>query len=313
MTNFCGAEFIPNYATLTHELRQLTKKKKNTQWSWTERHTECLKNIKESLSRACSLAYFDPNKHTEIHTDASPVGISAVLSQNGRIVQFASRALSAVEQRYSQTEREALAITWACEHFHIYIFGAPFTVFRDHRPLTSIFNNTRSQLSARIERWVLRTQPYDMTVIYRPGHDNPADYLSRHPTHQPPSDREQKIAEEYINYILSTSTPKAMTINEVATKTARDKTLTTVIQAILTNKWHGVEDGINKATFHTLHANRAELSLAHKDSIILKGHGIVLPEALQNRAVKIAHAGHQGIVKTMALLRGRSGLKTCSL
>ena len=123
-----------------------------------------------------------------------------MLSQNGRIVQFASHALSAVEQRYSQTEREALSITWACEHFHIYIFGAPFTVFTDHKPLTSIFNNTRSQLSARIERWVLRTQPYDMTVIYRPGHENPADYLSCHP-----SDREQKIAEEYINYILSTN------------------------------------------------------------------------------------------------------------
>ena len=54
-----------------------------------------------------------------------------------------------------------------------------------------------------------------------------------------------------------------MTIDEVAMETAKDKTLTTVIQAILTNKWHGVEDGINKATFHTLHANRAELSLAH--------------------------------------------------
>ena len=148
-----------------------------------------------------------------------------------------------------------------------------------------------------------------MTVIYRPGHDNPADYLSRHPTHLPPSDREQKIAEEYINYILSTSTPKAMTIDEVAMETAKDKTLTTVIQAIITNKWHGVEDGINKATFHTLHANRAELSLAHKDSIILKGHQIVLPEALQNRAAKIAHAGHQGIVKTMALLREKVWFK----
>ena len=77
-----------------------------------------------------------------------------------------------------------------------------------------------------------------MTVIYRPGHDNPADYLSRHPMHLPPSDREQKIAEEYINYILSTSTPKAMTIDEVAMETAKDKTLTTVIQAILTNKGH---------------------------------------------------------------------------
>ena len=148
-----------------------------------------------------------------------------------------------------------------------------------------------------------------MTVIYRSGHDNPADFLSRHPTHLPPSDREQKIAEEYINYILSTSTPKAMTIDEVATETAKDKTLTTVIQAIHTNKWYGVENGINKATFHTLHANRAELSLAHKDSIILKGHRIVLAEALQNRAVKIAHAGHQGIMKTMALLREKVWFK----
>ena len=251
----------------------------------------------------------DLNKHTEIHTDASPVGIFDVLSQNGRIVQFASRALSAVEQRYSQTEHEPLDITWACEHFHIYIFGAPFTVFTDHKPLTSIFNNTRSQLSARIECWVLRTQPYDMTVIYSHVVWLCSDYLSRHPTRLPSSDREQKIAEEYIDYILSTSTPKAMTIDEVATETAKDKTLTTVIQAILTNKWHGVEDGINKVTFLTLHANRAELSLAHKDSIILKGRRIVLPEALQNRAAKIAHAGHQGIVKTMALLREKVWFK----
>ena len=148
-----------------------------------------------------------------------------------------------------------------------------------------------------------------MTVIYRPGHDNPADYLSRHPTHLPPSDREQKIAEEYINYILLTLAPKTMTIDEVATEAAKDKTLTIVIQAILTNKWHGVEDGINKATFHTLHSNRAKLSLAQKDSIILKGHPIVLPKALQIRATKIAHAGHQGIVKTMDLLREKVWFK----
>ena len=231
-----------------------------------------------------------------------------MLSQNGQMIQFASQALSAVEQRYSQTEREALAITWAHEHFHIYIFGAPFTVFTDHKPLTSIFNNTCSQLSARIEHWVLRTQPYDMTVIYRPGHDYPADYLSRHPTHLPLSDREQKIAEKYINYILSTSTPKAMTIDEVTTETAKDKIISTVIQAILTNKLHSVENGINKATFHTLHANCAEL--AHKDIIILKGRWIVLPETLQDRAAKIAYAGHQGIVKIIALPRENGQLPT---
>ena len=155
------------------------------------------------------------------------------------------------------------------------------------------------------------TLGFENTTIRHDCHipTRPAVYLSRHPTHLPPSGREQKIAEEYINYILSTSTPKAMTIDEVAAETAKDKTLTTIIQAILTNKWHGVEDGINKATFHTLHANRAELSLAHKDSIILKGRRVVLPEALQNRAAKIAHAGHQGIVKTMALFREKVWFK----
>lgn len=100
-----------------------------------------------------------------------------------------------------------------------------------------------------------------------------------------------------------------MTIDEVAMETAKDKTLTAVIQAILTNKWQGANDGINKATFLTLHANRDELSLAHEDSIILKGRRIVLPETLQNRAAKIAHAGHQGVVKSTALLREKVWFK----
>ena len=142
-----------------------------------------------------------------------------------------------MEQRYSQTEREALAITWACEYFHIFVFGAPFRVFTDHKPLVSIFGNTRAQLSARIERWVLRNQPYEMTVQYRPGHDNPADYLSRHPVKVKPSSREQKAAEEYLNYVVDTSTPKAMTTDLVAAKTSEDPTIQAVIQAMVTNNW----------------------------------------------------------------------------
>ena len=249
MTNFCGAEFIPKLCnphpwTTSTKKKKTQKTKQNTQWSWTERHTESLKNIKEALSRACSLTYFDPNKHTEIHTDASLVGISAVLSQNGQIVQFASRALSAVEQKYSQTEHEALAITWACEHFHIYIFGAPYTVFTDHKPLTSIFNNTRSPTIST--HWTLGFE--NATIRHDRHYTDQAmttqltiSAAIQHTYHQ--ATENKKIAEEYINYILSTSTPKAMTIDEVAMETAKDKTVTTVIQAILTNKWHGVEDG----------------------------------------------------------------------
>ena len=71
------------------------------------------------------MAYFDINKETIVTVDASPVGISAILAQEGlggndcRVVAYASRALSPVEKRYSQTEKEALSIVWAVEHFHL--------------------------------------------------------------------------------------------------------------------------------------------------------------------------------------------------
>ena len=183
---------ITNCATLTHDLRQLTKK--SSPISWTEKHDVALAKLKKALSEVTALAYFDPKKKTEIYTDSSPVGLSAVLTQVGRIIQFASRALmlTSTEQRYLLTEREALAITWACEYFHIYLFGAPFTVYTDHKPPMAMFNNPRTQLSARIERWIMSMQPFDMVVQYRPGHDYPADYLSRHPVNVKPSGREEK-------------------------------------------------------------------------------------------------------------------------
>ena len=301
MMNFCGAQHIPNYATLTHDLRQLTKK--TTPWSWTAKHETALTTLKLELSKATTLAYFNPNTPVEIYTDGSPVGVSAVLTQEGRIIQFASRALTQTEQRYSQTEREALAITWACEYFHIYIFGAPFSVYTDHKPLISMFNNPRAQVSARIERWIMRMQPYEVTVQYRPGNDNPADYLSRHPVSQFPGDREEKIAEEYVNYVTQTSTPKAMTCDEVATETTKDATLTAVINAILTNQWFVKDSDVDVKTFQVLHQCCAELSLAHDARILLKGRQIVLPASLHQKAVAIAHSGHQGIVKTLALMR----------
>ena len=72
-----------------------------------------------------------------------------------------------------------------------------------------------------------------------------------------------------------------MTIDGFAKETAKDKTLTTVIQVILNNKRYGVKDGRNKATFHTLLANSTELSLAYKGSIIHKGHLIILSKTLK--------------------------------
>ena len=110
------------------------------------------------------MAYFDKTKDTELITDASPSGLSAILAQKAtrtehrKIVAYISRSLSDVERRYSQTEREALAIVWAIERLHIYLYGGHFTLITDCKPVELILNNPQSRPPARIERWNLCLQ-----------------------------------------------------------------------------------------------------------------------------------------------------------
>lgn len=85
-----------------------------------------------------------------------------------QVVSYASRSLTDVERRYSQTEKEALALVWACERFHMYLSGITFDLITDHKPLEVIYSR-KSNPSARIERRVLRLQSYDFTVKYKPG------------------------------------------------------------------------------------------------------------------------------------------------
>ena len=151
-----------------------------------------------------------------------------------RVIGYASRSLSETDRRYSQTEKEALALVWACEKFHTYVYGISFALITDHKPLEVIqgrskvdnwggggadihifvfctinfFRNRlflwcvntyicisappnyracygpvifgpKSKPCARIERWVLRMQPYKFKVKYAPGSRNIADSRSR--------------------------------------------------------------------------------------------------------------------------------------
>ena len=80
------------------------------------------------------MAYYDPQKKSEIIVNAIPVSLGAIFVQNGRVVPYASKALTDTESRYSQTEREALAVVLGCEHYDMYVRGSPqFTVITDHK------------------------------------------------------------------------------------------------------------------------------------------------------------------------------------
>ena len=115
MANY-SSSYTPDFATITAPLRELTQN--NTKFKWTRIRRQAHEQLITALTSTQSMAYFDTHKDTYITVDASPVGISAILSQRSpgneddKVVCYASRALTKVEQRYSQTEREALAIVW---------------------------------------------------------------------------------------------------------------------------------------------------------------------------------------------------------
>ena len=218
------------------------------------------------------MARYDPDMETELRVDA------ILMQSDGhetRPVAYASRTLTDVERRYSQTEKEALAVVWGCEKFHLYLYGTEFKLFTDHKPLEFIYS-PKGKPPPRIERWALRLQPYRFKVIHMPGKTNPADVLSRLPI-RAQAPRERNIAEKYINFIAERAVPKAMTLEEIAKTTEDD------------------------AVLQTFSKVRDQLSTSQ--GLLLRGTRIVMPKSLHPQTLSLAHENHQGIVRTKQLLR----------
>ena len=311
LATYC-ARFIPSLATMTDPLRDLIKDPDN--WNWTEKHDIALQNIKASISETCSTAYFDIAKTTELVVDASPVGVGAILVQydnkdgnglTGSVVALASRALTPVEQRYSQTEREALGVYWGITHFHLYLYGSSFRVVTDHKPLVPLFNRPNSKPPLRIERWILKLQEYEFELVYKKGKLNPAYYMSRHPLPTTKSsDHEDKMTEEFVNMITQNAVPKTLTIDDIREATVKDEVLQQCMVAIETGDWyHFRTQASEKELAESLFKVRDGLTVNTTEGIILRDHRIVIPSSLRQQIVNIAHEGHQGVVKCKQLLR----------
>ncbi|KAM7281182.1 uncharacterized protein ISCGN_005682 [Ixodes scapularis] len=273
----------------------------NTKWVWGPKEQGALDTLKEKLSEIPNLVFFDGTKEIILTVDASPVGLGAILAQkegnNTEIVAYASRALTPTEARYSQIERELLAVVWGTEHFHLYLYGNNFLIRTDHKPLVSILTNPRACPSARIERLVLRIQQYNFRVEHTCGINNPSDYLSRHP--MPSSSADARLAHSanaYVNFIAHHNIPKAMTRAEVAAATLNDPHFQKVIAALSNPaRW-------NDPALREFISVQHELSLTDS-GLLLKGNCLVLPAALQQQAICLAHIGHQGVSKTKALMK----------
>ena len=138
------AKFSPSTAETTKPLRDLLSKK--NAWTWGDSQQRAFNKVKQELSSAPTLALYDSQRETVVAADASSYSPGAVLTQKQsdgsyRPVVYASRALTPTKQRYAQIEKEALALTWACERFEEYLLGMKFQLHTDHKPLVPILGS----------------------------------------------------------------------------------------------------------------------------------------------------------------------------
>ncbi|MES9880447.1 MAG: RNase H-like domain-containing protein [Sedimenticola sp.] len=296
LVNF-SAKFLPNFATVSEPIRKLTRR--SEEFVWGSEQQQSFDTLKDLMTSAHVMAFYNPDAETTVIADASPYGLGAILAQKQTDGQFkpvcyASRTLNKVERNFSQIEREFLACTWAITRFRVYLYGITFELVTDHKPIIGIFKPKHTP-PARIERMLLRLQSYKFTVKHVPGSLMTADVLSRCPISTDDSSI-SCLTENYINYVTENSVPKAMTLSEIETSSSKDNVLQNVVNSLKSNRW-STKTGEMGAYYKI----RSELTV--NNNVVLRGTRLVIPESLRPRVLSLAHETHQGVVKTKQMLR----------
>ena len=113
-----------------------------------------------------ALPYFNVNAETTLQMDASKKGLGVCLIQKGKVVCYASRALTKTEQNYQNLKQEAVGTIWGMEKFYYFLYGKEFTLETDQKPFVSIYKKHMVDISPRVETnsWIISVPAFQSCV-----------------------------------------------------------------------------------------------------------------------------------------------------
>lgn len=290
------ARFIPNLTKKSANLRNLTRL--DTEWKWLDAHQREFEDLKEILCKGTSLRIFDPKLPLIMQTDASKDGLGCVLMQNDQPIAFASRSLTITEQKWSTMEKELLAIVFACEKFHHFIYGREVIVQSDHKPLEQLIRKELDDVTVRLQRMFLMLLRYPgLEIKYTPGSKVViADCLSRAPLKETGSENEEL---KYVIHLLKRKVCLSENNYKIYVEaTKNDSELVEIIDYVKT-EWPEYKklSHIGKR-FHKL-----KDQLRFEEELLFLNDKLIIPHSLRVSLLKILHEPHLGIEKTLARAR----------
>lgn len=290
--------YIDHFSDIAEPLNALTRK--GVQFAMTKECIDAFATLKQHLVRAPILAYprFEPQaSEFMLQTDASAVGLGAVLEQQGHVIAYASRSLTASERHYSVIQRECLAVVYALKQFRHYLLGRRFQILTDHAPLQWL---SAQKMDGMLCRWALAIQEYNFQIVYRKGSQNAnADALSRLQT----------------SLCATTVALPHHSAAELHTAQLRDSTISKVYRARLRSSTPPHGQGWNHHPLKRYRQLWAQLQIV--DGVLCRQYAPtptsgavtvpILPSSLHRDALFRNHdaptAGHQGFERTLDRLR----------
>lgn len=293
-------DYVPRFAETVAPLTDMLSAKKK--WCWTTTMSTALEKVRAAFREPIHLHRPVPDRPFVLQTDASGVGIAAVLFQPGdsedqrRIVSFASARLKDAERRYHVNEQECLALIWAIKRYRPLLEGRRFTVKTDSQALTWLqrFKDTK----AKLLRWTLLLQEFDFQIEHCPGKLNELpDVLSRDPDSQLVGDDEdsERLVPPAVGEIFAVDVPLPQLI-----KAAQQTDALTQRMIVRTQD---PDDPVNNAAGRMSYEDDALWVPATGD----RARQLYVPAAVRRDVLRVHHddAGHPGYKETDRAIRLR--------